>query len=212
MKQTGGKISELPTYALIDVSNIRSSCLKTCDFKIDFTKLYGYLEHKYPKLQDIRYYEGIAKGDKNKITEFKKLEKLGYIIKSLSRKSYINKAVIKNIECKECHHKNRIKILPQTKKLKSNVDVYLATELLEIAFLAKKPTHIILFSCDGDYAEAIKTAVKNPKIFITVIATPPTKDTEKNTLSSRLKQLYKDIPTHYQLFNITNIKDYISKN
>lgn len=210
MKQSGGKITDLPTYVLIDVSNIRSSCLKTCDFKIDFTKLYDYLKRKYPKLQDIRYYEGVAKGDKRKITEFKKLEKLGYTIKSLSRKSYINKAVIKNIECKECHHKNRVKVLPQTKKLKSNVDVYLATELLKIAFSAKKPTHIILFSCDGDYAEAIKAATENPNIKVTVVATPSIKDIDKNTLSTRLKELRRYIPNQYKLYNIEDIKDNIS--
>lgn len=210
--KNGGNIIDLPTYVLIDVSNIRSCCLKTCDFRIDFKKLINYLKQKYPKLQDVRYYEGIAKGDEKKSLEFKKLKRSGYTIKSLSRKSYINEAVIKNIECKKCHHKNRITVLPETKKLKSNVDVFLATELLEIAFTAKKPIHIIIFSCDGDYAEAIKSAVKNPNIFITVIATPPIRDIEKNTLSSRLKQLYKDIPTHYQLFNIADIKDYISKN
>ncbi|MDO4752890.1 MAG: NYN domain-containing protein [Candidatus Saccharibacteria bacterium] len=208
--KSGGNLSDLPTYVLIDVSNIRSCCLNTCNFRIDFNKLMNYLKQKYPKLQDARYYEGIAKGDKNKNLEFKKLEKLGYSIKSLSRKSYINKAIIKNIECRKCHHKNRVTVLPQSKKLKSNVDVFLATELLEIAFSAKKPIHIILFSCDGDYAEAIKSAVKNPNIYVTVIATPPIKDPEKNTLSSRLKQLYKEIPNQYQLSNISIIKNYIS--
>lgn len=200
----------MPTYVLIDVSNIRSCCLRTCDFRINFKKLLDYLKQKYSKLQDVRYYEGIAKGDKKKNLEFKKLEKSGYTIKSLSRKSYINKAIIKNIECKKCHHKNRTTVLPQSKKLKSNVDVFLTTELLEIAFSTKKPTHIILFSCDGDYAEAIKSATKNSNIYITVVATPPVKDPEKNTLSSRLKQLYKEIPNQYQLSNISTIKNYIS--
>lgn len=207
--KSGGSLSDLPTYVLIDVSNIRSCCLRTCNFRINFNKLIDYLKKKYPRLQDARYYEGIAKGDKEKTLEFKKLEKSGYTIKSLSRKSYINKAVIKNIECRKCHHKNRVQILPQTKKLKSNVDVFLATELLEIAFSAKKPTHIILFSCDGDYAEAIKSATKNKNVFITVIATPPTKEIEKNTLSTRLKILRKEIPDQFALVNIATIQKYI---
>lgn len=208
--KTGGKITDLPTYVLIDVSNIRSCCLRTCNFRIDFYKLLDYLKHKYPKLKDVQYYEGIAKNDRQKLSEFKKLEKSGYTIKSLSRKSYINKAVIKNIECKKCHHKNRVKILPETKKLKSNVDVFLTTNLLEIAFSAKKPTHIILFSCDGDYAEAIKFATKNPNVFITVIATPSIKDIEKNTLSTRLKILRKEISNQFELTNIASIQKLIS--
>ena len=177
----GGKLSKIKAYALIDVSNIRSCCLKTCDFQIDFAKLMKYLNKKYPNLQDVRYYEGISKDDEHKKIEFQKLKKLGYTIKSLSRKSYINPAIYGNSKCKKCHHQNRIKTLPKSIKLKSNVDVYIATELLEIAFSAKSPIHIILFSCDGDYAEAIKSATKNPKVQITVIATPAIKNFKKNT-------------------------------
>ena len=90
------------------------------------------------------------------------------------------------------------------------MDVFLTTNLLETAFSAKKPTHIILFSCDGDYAEAIKSAVKNPNIFITIIATPPVKEIEKNTLSTRLKMLRREIPNQFELISIVTIQKHIS--
>lgn len=205
-----GGIIQPKVYVLIDVSNIRSCCLRTCDFRISFTKLIKYLKQKYLNLQDVRYYEGIASGDLKKMNEFEKLKRAGYTIKTLTRKSYTNPAVYANYKCKKCHYQNKVKILSKSVKLKSNVDVFLATELLEIAFSAKTPTHVLLFTCDGDYAEAIKAAARNSNITISVVATPPTKDYERNTLSMRLKTLRKELPDQYELDNIVTIKDFIS--
>lgn len=204
------KLSDLNAYVLIDVSNIRASCLRSCGFRINFRNLAKYLKKKYPNLKIINYYEGIAKGDKKKEQEFKSLEKSGYTIKTLRRRSYTNPAVQKSFKCKKCQSQNRVKVLPKRPKMKSNVDVYLATEMLEIAFGANKPTHIVMFSCDGDYAEAIKVAAKNKNIRITVVATPPVNDLTKNTLSVRLKILRKELPKQYHLMNILDIKDEIT--
>ena len=94
--------------------------------------------------------------------------------------------------------------------MKSNVVVFLASEMLEIAYKAKAPTHIVVFTCDGDYAEAIKIALRqNPNIKITVVATPPIRDWRKNALSIRLKELRKDFSQQYSLNNIEDIKDNI---
>lgn len=37
------------TYIYIDVSNIRSACLKTLGFMVDFAKLFDYFKEKYPQ-------------------------------------------------------------------------------------------------------------------------------------------------------------------
>jgi len=70
MKNRGKKLQDYKTYVFIDASNIRSACLKSCNFHIDFIKLIKYLKGKYSKLQDVRYYEGIARGDKDMSTCF----------------------------------------------------------------------------------------------------------------------------------------------
>lgn len=204
------KLSDLDTYVLVDVSNIRAACLLTCNFELDFYGLYDYLQDKYPNLKEVRYYEGLAKGDKDKEKNLQRLQKKGYVIKTLKRRAYTNPPILKSYMCRNCGHRNRVEAMPKTTKLKSNVDVFLATEMLEIAFNSKKPTQIILLSCDGDYAEAIKSAAKNKNINITVIATPFTRNFKNNTLSIRLKNLRKELPGQYHINNIETIKDSIS--
>ena len=94
--------------------------------------------------------------------------------------------------------------------MKSNVDVFLTAEMLEIAYKIKGPTHIIIFTCDGDYAEAIKIAAKLKNIKITVVGTPFVNVLENNALSVRLRELRKELPNQYHLNNIQDIKDSIS--
>jgi uncharacterized LabA/DUF88 family protein len=198
----------MDTFVFIDVSNIRYAALRSVKIVIDFEKLIGYFQSKYSKLKAVRYFEGISVGDKQRLAQFCRYEKLGYEVRSLSRKSYADPAAFKTYECKNCKTSNRVQIRKRTEKLKSNVDVFIATEVLEIAHAAKKPTHIILMSCDGDYAEMIKSACKNPDVNVTVLATPTTK--KHNALSLRLKQLRRDLPENYLLQSIVDIKDKIS--
>ena len=67
-----------------------------------------------------------------------------------------------------------------------------------------------MVSCDGDYADAIRIALGNQKVRITVMATPSVKKPRKNTLSTRLKDLSRELPTQYKLFNIEDIRDEVS--
>ena len=90
------------------------------------------------------------------------------------------------------------------------MDVFLAAEMLEIAYEVEGPAHIIIFTCDGDYAEAIKIAAKHKNIKITVIGTPFIDTLENNALSVRLRELRKELPCQYHLNNIQDIKDSIS--
>lgn len=112
--------------------------------------------------------------------------------------------------CRKCGAKRRVQVLKKSTKMKSNVDVYLATDLLRLAYLARKKTHIILVSCDGDYAEMIKSALgANPKIAISVLGTPVVKD-GKNTFSMRLQGMRGKMPIFY-IRNIQNIQPLIEK-
>ena len=199
------------TYVYIDVSNIRYACSWSLRFKLDFVKLYAYLKKKYPGLQDVRYYEGVAKTDKKKQEHMRFLEKeIGYTICPLERKNYTTNAKYKDFRCRRCGFLNKIMILPRINKMKSNVDVYLTAEMVECAATANGPINIVLLSCDGDYAEAIKTCLRvNPQSRITVLATPFTK--VKNYLSKRLLDLGKEIDQdNYRLLNIGNIKDFVA--
>lgn len=204
------KKPELDPYVFIDVSNIRAACVKTLGFNIDFIKLIGYLRKKYPRLKSVYYYEGIANGDTDKQAEFDALRLAGYEVKSLERKIYVEPAVYKEITCRNCKTKRRVQVLKKTTKMKSNVDVYLATDLLRLAYLARRNTHIILVSCDGDYAEMIKSALEtNPKITISVLGTPVVKN-RKNTFSMRLQEMRGKIP-NFHIRNIQNIQPIIAK-
>lgn len=205
-------IAELDTYIFVDTSNIRTSCFKTLGLRIDFRRMLNYFKKKYPNLKDVRYYEGISNDDEYKRKLFKQLEKAGYTMCSLERKSYVDPAVYKKIKCKKCGNIQKEKVLGRSVKMKSNVDVYLATDLLEVAYLAQKPIHIILVSCDGDYAEMIKNAIlKNENVSVSVLATPPVRQISRNTLSVRLRQLRGQVP-RYQLTNIAVIGDMIKMN
>ena len=204
-------LHSLDTYVFIDVSNIRLACYKTLGFKIDFARLLDYFKQKYPNLKDVRYYEGIAKGDAWKQRMFNYLAQRGYTICSLERKSY--NAVEKEereIKCPKCGNEWVAEFARERKAMKSNVDVYLATELLNVAITAAKPIHVILVSCDGDYAEMIESALNNPNVSISVLATPPARDVKRNTLSVKLRALRKSAPC-YRLLDISNFKDRVKR-
>lgn len=191
-------LSALDTYVFVDVSNIRAACVKTLGFNIDFYKLMNYFQKKYPKLKDVHYYEGITKGDLEKQEEFDKLKAAGYDIRSLERKAYTEPPVYREIKCRKCKTIRRVQVLKKTTKLKSNVDVYLATDLLKLAYFATEPMRILLVACDGDYAEMIKSALEtNKNVWIEVLATPVIPRIlksdgtyeDRNTCSTRLQKL-----------------------
>ena len=204
-------IIQKPTYVYIDVSNIRYACLASCGFNLDFIKFYQYLKRKYPGKIEARYYEGIAEGDEKKKKHFTFLEKkVGHRVCSLSRKSYTEPAKYKTFNCGQCGAPNSVKILPKNTKLKSNVDVYIASEMLKCVACTTEETRIILVSCDGDYAEAIQAALElNPKVEIIIMATPATK--KNNCLSARLQVFANRKTKRTSLVNIASIKDYISQ-
>jgi hypothetical protein len=151
--------------------------------------------------------EGRSSDDKIKLGIFKKYQRYGYEVLSLERKNYTVPAIVKNFNCKKCKTLNKVEAMPATEKMKSNVDVYLCSEMMFDALAAKKPAHFVLMSCDGDYAEMIKKILSNrPDHFVSVLATPYVKG--KNFLSSRLIKL--NANRNYRLIDISTIKQKIS--
>lgn len=205
------KRSELDTYVFIDVSNIRQACKKGCGFSIDFLKFYKYLAGKYSELKDVRYYEGVAPGDQEKMTYFEGLRKGGLTVCSLERKTYISPAKYKTFSCPKCLYNFRINVAKKITKMKSNVDVYLVSEMLEIASVDRNPKHFMLVSCDGDYAEAIRAIFRiNPNAVVTILATP--KMERNNFLSMRLRSLMREFDSRKFIINdISKIAKKISE-
>lgn len=200
-------LKNLDTYVYLDSSNIKNA-LRTVGVNLDFIKLYKYLDTTYKYLKTVKYFEGIDKRDTKKLAKFKKLEKAGYQLHTLLRKTYFNSAKYKTFKCKECNKKNTVEILKKSKNLKSNVDVYLCSELMGDLLNIKKLFHVIVFSCDGDFSEMIENVLrKNKNAHVSVFATPFTK--HNNYLSIRLKQLERI--ERYYLVNIMNIRDRIKK-
>ena len=186
----------LDTYVFIDVSNIRLACMKTLGFRPDFVKILRYFQSKSPNLRDIRYYEGIADVDEKKRKMFDFLGQKGYTICSLERKAYTSIQIEKReAKCPKCGYQWTAKLSNEHKVMKSNVDVYLASDMVATASHANgKPVRVILVSCDGDYTEAIKNVLAiNPNASVVVWATPYVKNYRKNTLSARLKNLVKEV-------------------
>jgi len=204
------KLANLPTYVYIDGSNIRFACKNGLGIDLDYKKLYAYLSQKYPNLKRVVYFEGRSSDDAGKLDIFKKYRKYGYEVLSLDRKKYVEPATFRKFRCKKCGSLNRIKTMPKTTKFKSNVDVYLCSEMMFDAMADKGEKHLVLFSCDGDYAEMIKKlCLSSPKIHITVIATPFTKPV--NFLSARLQELREQLADHsYKLTDISTLRDKIS--
>lgn len=200
------KLKELDTYVYLDSSNIRNA-LRVSGVNLDFKKLYKYLSITYKNLKSVKYFEGVDKENIETIEKFKELGKVGYKMKTLERKSYFNSAKRRTFKCTNCKEKNQVEILRESKTLKSNVDVYLCSELMGDLLTVEKPSHAIIFSCDGDFAEMIKNLLeKNPNVHVSVFSTPFTKN--NNYLSVRLKQLERI--NQYYLVNILNIKDKIN--
>lgn len=201
------------TYIYIDVSNIRSACLKTLGFRIDFVRLLDYFKQKYPNLREVRYYEGIATNDTKRRRMFNFLERKGYTICALKRKSYNFVEVEKqNMKCPRCGYGWNAESAKERKMMKSNVDVYLASDMLVRASVTNCPVRLILVSCDGDYAEAIRNMLNlNENVSVSVLATPKTKELGKNTLSVRLKDLLNELPRdRYSLNYVDAIKQRVA--
>jgi uncharacterized LabA/DUF88 family protein len=201
------KLSELPTYVYIDASNI-SNALRSLGIEIDYEKVYQYLENKYKYLCSVSYFEGVLATNWRKFLEMEQLENFGYEVFCLSRKGYTKKSRERFYRCSQCDHINKVVTLSEKIVYKSNIDVYLCAQLMSDILNKRKPVHVIIFSCDGDFADMIRLLLTyKENVYVSVFATPYVKS--NNYLSKRLKDLY--TYEKYHLIDITNFVDYIEK-
>lgn len=197
----------LKTFVYIDASNIRNA-LRKSRIEIDFIKLYDYIKQKYDHLGAVKYFEGLDIEDAEKKILYESYGKAGMNMHVLSRKSYLTKARFKTFDCEKCQAKNKVEVREEKTTLKSNIDVFLSTEIFSDLILTREPLHIVLVSCDGDYAEMIKKILElYPKTYVTVVATPFVR--YGNYLSARLSELKK--MERYNLINILTVKDKIGE-
>ena len=205
------ELSSLPTYIYVDASNIKNACSRSSHFELDFQKMIQYFRDKYPNLVVIKYFEWIAKGDIEALSRIDELKNIWYSVYLLERKSYHHPAVMKDFTCTKCSNTEKIEAVKEKVDLKSNIDVFLASEFMYDSSSCPNECHLILVSCDWDYAEMIKKVFYHyPKIKISVIATPKKKAGEwMNYLSTRFKAL--KLYDNFTLVNIESIRDYLTK-
>lgn len=197
----------LKTFVYIDASNIRNA-LRKSHFELDFIKLHDYIKQKYEQLGAVKYFEGVDSEDKEKQALYDSYEKAGMTMHLLSRKSYTNKAMYKTFDCEKCKTPNKVEIREERTTLKSNIDVFLSTEIFSDLIQTREPLHLVIVSCDGDYAEMIKKILElYPRTYVTVVATPFKK--YGNYLSARLSELKK--MDRYHLINILTVKEKIGE-
>jgi len=195
-------VANLPTYIYIDGSNIRLACRKGCGFELDFKKLYDYFCTKYPNLINVQYFEGISIGDTKKEAIFNNYRNYGYEVIPLSRKSYTTPAKYKSFQCSDCGKVNRVKTADSVLVMKSNIDVLLCSRVMADVAKCDTPSHFVIVSCDGDYAEMICQILSDsPDVYVSVLSTPYQKN--NNYLSIRYKDLIK--LQHFSLLNILTI-------
>jgi len=197
----------LKTFVYIDASNIRNA-LRKSHFEIDFLKLYDYIKQKYEHLDSVKYFEGFDSEDEEKKKLFDSYEKVGMTMHLLSRKSYTSPAKFVQFSCEKCKSPNKVQVFEEKTTFKSNIDVFLSTEIFSDIIQAREPLHLVIVSCDGDYAEMIKKILElYPKTYVTVVATPFKRF--GNYLSARLSELKQ--MERYHLINILTVKDKIGQ-
>ncbi len=197
----------LKTFVYIDASNIRNA-LRKSHIELDFIKLNEYITQKYDHLSAVKYFEGVDIEDKEKVALYEAYEKAGMNMHLLTRKSYLSKAQFKSFDCTNCKTPNKVEVREEKTTLKSNIDVFLSTEIFSDLIQTREPLHLVLVSCDGDYAEMIKKILElYPRTYVTVVATPFKK--YGNYLSARLSELKK--MDRYHLINILTVKEKIGE-
>lgn len=148
------------TYIFIDSANLIFGAKATGKWKVDFSKLFKYLKNKY-QTNKIFYYTGF-KPKSSDIQKIKKLETIGYIVKSKPLKFINQKSIIQKNQCPKCKY-NWDKIINKPPLVKANCDVDLTLDVLQHQSLFDQ---IIVLSGDGDflvlyqYLESIGKKVK----------------------------------------------------
>ena len=187
--------------ALIDVSNTKRTTRDALGFSIDWKRLLSHLKGEKWMCSEVIYYEG--KMDTKKYAKkHKKLESIGYIIRTKRIFLHKKKELFITFTCTDCEEKNKHKVsevslkcnnceienLPNNHKghnPKANFDVEIAVDGLD---RARPGTEILIFTGDGDFSYLARKMVEKGA-FVTFVSTK--KPTRKNSkrFSTRLQDL-----------------------
>lgn len=149
-------------YAFIDVQNTETTANKMLGFVIDWKKLYQYLVKKWG-CQKVFFYSGIQQGNEELVTEYKKLEGFGYIVKIKPYFIYKNKDSSVKINCPNCRMEINHK-LDGGVKWKSNCDVELSVDAKN---QAKAGAEFLIFTGDGDFEYLMRDLIpRGVKIYV----------------------------------------------
>jgi uncharacterized LabA/DUF88 family protein len=138
------KFIKSPIYVFIDVENTFYA-QKTLNWKLSYEKLMDYLERECGKDLKCFAYSGVDETNVKQKKFLDMLDIVGYITRTKSVK--------------------RIKTKDGNIKWKSNLDIEMALEMIE---LAEKFNTLILFSGDSDFAVVLDKLKSKDKKVITV--------------------------------------------
>ena len=138
-------------YAFIDVQNTETTTLKVLKFSIDYERLFVYLKDRW-KCEKVFFYPGIHYGDSVRDELFKKLTKLGAIVRPKYYSIYKNEERVVTINCPNCYLEIKNEI-DTGSSWKCNRDVELTSDVIDHSL---DNPDILLFSGDGDFEFLIK--------------------------------------------------------
>jgi uncharacterized LabA/DUF88 family protein len=212
----GGKIN-----IYIDYANVRPWANRL-NWHIDLKRLHRFLT-SFQKVQEIKFYYGTLKGNKNSESLIKEVNKIGYnlrtkpvkimnipidttsidmqstaLLKNFIRPALLKKLDIETIELlnKKLRDMNRKKIY-KIEDMKCNFDVEIGTDIL-VDYNKNGVDTFILWSGDSDFSDTIETLLRDKKKVI-IFAT-------SRVVSSELNKLKKD---GLLIFDIKKIREFI---
>ncbi len=220
-------------FAFIDVSNTKSTTKSALGFSVDWTKLYELLINEKWGCKKIFYYEGSMADTKRYEKRHKKLEKIGYLLKT--KQIFLHKTKEKNVRfvCQKCSEPNTSTISnakficnscealndhtnSQTHAPKANFDVEISVDTLEYA---GSDVEFILFTGDGDFRYLAERLLEKGSL-VTLVSTAKQAPDGSHRLSTRLKDLIAEeefrsktsgAKTRIRLIEIDNWKNSIKK-
>lgn len=221
-------------YAFIDVSNTKASARDALGFSIDWEALFKLLTGDKWGCKKVFYYEGSMAGTKKYDSRTKKLEKIGYILKTKEIFMHKNKEKIAKFICNKCTKENSLPFndakfhcegcqelninsgVETLRHPKANFDVELTIDTLEHA---ESDTEFLLFTGDGDFCALAEKLMEKGSL-VTFVSTAKQGSDSSWRFSTRLKKLIAEeehrakisgAKTRIRLLELDNWKNIIKK-
>ncbi len=188
-------------FAFIDVSNTKGMAKESLGFRIVWEKLIVMLKNEKWNCEKVFYYEG--KFENKKFWNLhKKLEDLGYTVRS--KVTFLQKNRVKKIKftCEECRKENEFDSFPykcgscsKEKNIelndggihpKANFDVEITVDALDIA---GPGTQAIFFTGDGDFKVLADKLIERGSMVVFISTMKETILDKRKRFSTRLREL-----------------------